>query len=199
MKDSKPARIRCGMCMDTGLQNGVKCPQPGCAAAGSEREAFEKWVAESRRLNPDCGCQKRGSRQFRCSYHEGAEDAWEMAWQAARAAAPLNDADYWKSRATTAELKMLTFTEEIANLRAAAPAPPSREWIPVSGRLPEYSGDVIGCWWGGSVAIANLICGEWWYVSHSSGRIKANVAPDYWQPLPAPPVADSGASAGEEK
>ena len=82
---------------------------------------------------------------------------------------------------------------------AAAPAPPSREWIPVSGRLPEYSGDVIGCWWGGSVAIANLICGEWWYVSHSSGRIKANVAPDYWQPLPAPPVADSGASAREEK
>jgi len=38
---------------------------------------FEAWLAESRKLNPDCGCEQRGSRWFMCSYHEGAEDGWE--------------------------------------------------------------------------------------------------------------------------
>ncbi len=37
---------------------------------------------------------------------------------AARPAVP-NDAEYWKQRATVAELKVLTFTEEIAKLRPA--------------------------------------------------------------------------------
>jgi hypothetical protein len=41
-----------------------------------ERGEFEKWFAESRELNPNCGCEQRGNRLFQCKYHEGAEDGW---------------------------------------------------------------------------------------------------------------------------
>lgn len=43
------------------------------------REA--EWLKESRGLNPDCGCQQRGDRMFSCSYHEGAQDAFSVAYQ----------------------------------------------------------------------------------------------------------------------
>jgi hypothetical protein len=42
-----------------------------------EETPLEKWLAESRKLNTGCGCQLRGTRQFNCSYHEGAMDGWE--------------------------------------------------------------------------------------------------------------------------
>jgi hypothetical protein len=108
---------RCSVC-----HNGLDycaCVGESSAAAGSEREA-----PLSAGLSKD----------YEFSTQEDTVKAMEMGRelyefgkrQAARAAAPPNDADYWKSRATTAELKVLTFTEEIANLRAVAPAAPSR-------------------------------------------------------------------------
>src|SRR5271168_680311 len=38
---------------------------------------FEEWVAESRRIKPSCGCIRYYKRMFLCSYHKGAQDAWE--------------------------------------------------------------------------------------------------------------------------
>jgi len=87
MKDSKPAfddfceecitAIRCA-------QKG-KCLNPPSAAAGSEREAFEKKVsaltAVLDKLRPGTG---PAIAMF-------LEDAYEQGWQAARAAAPPND------------------------------------------------------------------------------------------------------------
>jgi hypothetical protein len=223
-------RIRCGMCGDTGLQNGVKCPQTGCVAAGaagpSEREAqfteeFLKQVVELSevldKLRPGTGgavamfCQdayekgwqaraavpqsspsereatSSGSRsdssistsnriqasseagdglslpdllsnvishvewvqshgRMRAAqtsddkemnaFNHGRVDAaesilsfYEQEKRQARAAVPQAhpDLEYWKSRAETAELKVLTFYEEIASLRAAAVPAPGRE------------------------------------------------------------------------
>lgn len=42
--------------------------------------SLENWLADSRSLNPACGCDYRGNRWFCCSYHEGAIDAWDDAW-----------------------------------------------------------------------------------------------------------------------
>ncbi len=42
----------------------------------------EQALAESRKLNPDCGCEQRGERMFNCRYHEGMIDGFEIAWQA---------------------------------------------------------------------------------------------------------------------
>jgi hypothetical protein len=43
---------------------------------------LENWLAQSRSLNPHCGCEQRGSQWFYCPYHEGATDAWQDAWDA---------------------------------------------------------------------------------------------------------------------
>lgn len=43
-------------------------------------------LEESRKLNPTCGCEKRGSRQFCCSYHEGMDDGFDDGYALARSA-----------------------------------------------------------------------------------------------------------------
>ena len=44
--------------------------------SGEIRESFEKWLENSRNINPRCGCDYRGA-WHSCSYHEGCEDGWE--------------------------------------------------------------------------------------------------------------------------
>ena len=46
----------------------------------------EQWLAKSREMNRGCGCDKRGGRIYQCSYHEGADDAWEDAFAAGKRA-----------------------------------------------------------------------------------------------------------------
>jgi len=94
---------------------------PSSAAAGSERDAFqfpEEFLQKLNELSDLLDKFRPGTGPAVALF---CQDSYEKGWQAARAAAPPNDADYWKSRATTAELKVLTFTEEIAKLGAAAP------------------------------------------------------------------------------
>jgi hypothetical protein len=43
--------------------------------------------------------------------------------------------EYWKSRAETAELKVLTFHEEIAELGDGEPSPPPHKFTPTNGNI----------------------------------------------------------------
>lgn len=50
--------------------------QADSSVAAQVNDDYEIWEERSRLINPSCGCDKRGNRLFRCSYHEGARDGW---------------------------------------------------------------------------------------------------------------------------
>jgi len=186
---------------------------PSNNAAGSEREAFEN----ARENGAECF----DTLENRSGTRSGFGDGWNQhaMWQAARAAAPPNPRTDVGRGVCQAEGHQGIGPHEVDynfcldwKPVAAAPAPPSREWIPVSEMLPDEEALVLfaakcqadDC--DGLTHTWNEVFRGSIYSTPLQVIATADNGDEYedgeilgWQPLPAPPVAYSGASAREEK
>jgi len=64
------------------------------------------------------------------------------------------------------------------------------EWIKTSDKLPDYTDNFIGRWWGGDISMCSydLQGGFWWYLNRSTGMRQANIAPTHWCKIIGPVV-----------